>query len=254
MIRNWVNDMKIDILTLFPEMFEGPLTSSIIKRARDKGLLDINMTNIRDFAYDKHRVVDDYPFGGGAGMVMKPEPIFEAVEFVRRKGGPSTPRVILLCPQGKVFNQEMAKNLVKETHLILICGHYEGIDERVREKLVDEEISIGDFVLTGGEIPAMVLVDSLSRMIPGVLKEEESFLTDSFYDGLLEYPQYTRPREYEGMTVPEILLSGDHEKIRVWRRRMSLKRTLKRRPDLLKKSALAEEDKKLLQMLKDEEA
>ncbi|MHB9096156.1 MAG: tRNA (guanosine(37)-N1)-methyltransferase TrmD, partial [Eubacteriales bacterium] len=244
--------MKIDILTLFPEMFEGPLTSSIIKRARDKGLLDINMTNIRDFAHDKHRVVDDYPFGGGAGMVMKPEPIFEAVEFVRGKGGPSTPRVILLCPQGKVFNQEMAKNLAKETHLILICGHYEGIDERVREKLVDEEISIGDFVLTGGEIPAMVLVDSLSRMIPGVLKEEESFLTDSFYDGLLEYPQYTRPREYEGMTVPEILLSGDHEKIRVWRRRMSLKRTLKRRPDLLKKSALAEEDKKLLQMLKDE--
>ena len=238
--------MKIDILTLFPEMFAGPFDSSIIKRAREKGLLQINMTNIRDFAHDKHRIVDDYPFGGGAGMVMKPEPIFEAAESVKDDSCSGRCRVILLCPQGQVFNHEMAKNLAGEEHLIMICGHYEGIDERVREKLVDMEISIGDFVLTGGEIPAMIIVDAVSRMIPGVLGEEESFVTDSFYDGLLEYPQYTRPREYEGMSVPDILLSGDHEKIRLWRRKMSLLRTMDRRPQLLQQKVLSDEDRKLL--------
>lgn len=237
--------MKIDILTLFPEMFEGPFSSSIIKRAREKGFININTINIRDFAHDKHRIVDDYPFGGGAGMVMKPEPIFEAVDFAQ-KGSGETTKVILLCPQGRMFNQETAKRLANEKSLIFICGHYEGIDERVREKLVDEEISIGDFVLTGGELPAMVVIDALTRLIPGVLGEEESFVTDSFYNGLLEYPQYTRPRDYAGLTVPEILLSGDHEKIRKWRRLMSLKRTMARRPDLLQDIELTKEDRALL--------
>lgn len=242
--------MHIDILTLFPEMFDGPFGASIIKRAREKGLININTINIRDFAYDKHRIVDDYPFGGGAGMVMKPEPIFEAVSYAR-KSGTGSPKVILLCPQGQVFNQETAKRLASEKSLIFICGHYEGIDERVREKLVDEEISIGDFVLTGGELPAMVIIDALTRLIPGVLGEEESFVTDSFYNGLLEYPQYTRPREYAGLAVPEVLLSGDHEKIRKWRRIMSIKRTMTRRPDLLKDFDLTKEDKMLLEKEKE---
>lgn len=238
--------MKIDILTLFPEMFGGPFGSSIIKRAREKGLLEIDMVNIRDFAHDKHKIVDDYPFGGGAGMVMKPEPIFEAVEFVKGRSYAPQGKVILLCPQGEPFDQEMAKKLALEEHLLFICGHYEGVDERVREKIVDMEISIGDFVLTGGELPAMVVVDAVARLIPGVLGEAESFIADSFYDGLLEYPQYTRPREYAGLSVPDILLSGDHEKIRLWRRKMSLIRTLQRRPDLINVRTVSEEDKKLL--------
>ncbi len=239
--------MKIDILTLFPEMFESPFSASIIKRAREKGLLNITMTNIRDFTHDKHRIVDDYPFGGGAGMVMKPEPIFEAVEYVKSLSATGDSKVILLCPQGMMFNQQLAKDLAREQHLIFICGHYEGIDERVREKLVDYEISIGDFVLTGGELPAMVITDAVARMIPGVLGEEESFVTDSFYEGLLGYPQYTRPREYGELKVPEVLLSGDHERIRLWRRKMSLKRTLERRPDMLKVEDLPKQDKKLLE-------
>jgi tRNA (guanine37-N1)-methyltransferase len=234
--------MKIDILTLFPEMFDGPFGSSIIKRAREKGLVHINTINIRDFAYDKHRVVDDYPFGGGAGMVMKPEPIYGAVSSAKET---NTGKVILLCPQGKVFSQSIAVNLAQEKEMILICGHYEGIDERVREGLIDEEISIGDYVLTGGELPAMILVDAVSRLIPGVLGEEESFQTDSFYDGLLEYPQYTRPREFNGMVVPDILLSGDHEKIRKWRRMQSIMRTADRRPDIFEKIELSAEDKEL---------
>lgn len=238
--------MKIDILSLFPEMFTGPFDSSIIKRAREKGLLHIQITNIRDFAHDKHRIVDDYPFGGGAGMVMKPEPVFEAVDDVKKACTGAFPKVILLCPQGRVFTQETARNLAGESHLVLICGHYEGVDERIREKLVDEEISIGDFVLTGGELPAMVVIDALARMLPGVLGEEESFKTDSFYNGLLEYPQYTRPREYSGINTPDVLLSGDHEKIHRWRRKMSILRTLERRPDLLKVEDLTEEDRKLL--------
>ena len=238
--------MLIDILTLFPEMFAGPFDSSIIKRAREKGLLDINLVNIRDFTHDKHRIVDDYPFGGGAGMVMKPEPIFEAVEAITWCTGEPKVKVLLLCPQGQAFNQEKAKELAGESHLLLICGHYEGVDERVKEIMVDEEISIGDFVLTGGELPAMMVVDAVSRLIPGVLGEEESFVRDSFYDGFLEHPHYTRPREFAGINVPEVLLSGDHEKIRKWRRKMSLLRTLKRRPDLLNLDDLSEEDKRLL--------
>lgn len=244
--------MKIDILTLFPEMFQGPFDASIIKRAREKGLLSINMTNIRDFAHDKHKIVDDYPFGGGAGMVMKPEPIFEAVETVRGINDNKGARVIMLCPQGRVFNQQIAKELAAEPHLILICGHYEGVDERVREQLVDDEISIGDYVLTGGELAAMIIVDAVSRMIPGVLGEQESYMTDSFFDGLLGYPQYTRPREYNGMAVPDVLLSGDHEKIRLWRRKMSLHKTLVRRPDLLAKVNLSAEDKKIIAQFHDE--
>ena len=243
--------MKIDIMTLFPEMFTGPFDTSIIKRARDTGKLSICLTNIRDFAHDRHRIVDDYPFGGGSGMVMKPEPVFEAVTHVKA-GGNSDIKVILLCPQGKVFNQEFANRLAREQHLVLICGHYEGIDERVRETIVDEEISLGDFVLTGGEIPAMVIVDAVTRLIPGVLGDEESFVNDSFYDGLLEYPHYTRPREYEGLEVPEVLLSGNHEKIRLWRRKMSLKRTMERRPDLLKEEVLSPEDLKLLEQIREE--
>ena len=241
--------MKIDILTLFPEMFESPFAASIIKRAREKGLIHIEMTNIRDFAHDKHRIVDDYPFGGGAGMVMKPEPILEAVDFVtgRREPGEKKAKVLLMCPKGRVFNQEIARELAREEHLVVICGHYEGIDERVRAEVVDDEISIGDFVLTGGELPAMIIVDAVARMIPGVLGEEQSFVTDSFFDGLLEYPQYTRPREFAGHKVPDILLSGNHEQIRLWRRKMSLERTLKSRPDLLKYDDLSPEDKKLLE-------
>ncbi len=244
--------MKIDILTLFPEMFAGPFDNSIIKRAKEKGMLEICLTNIRDFAHDKHRIVDDYPFGGGSGMVMKPEPVFEAVEYVRGRDRGNSVKVILLCPQGRVFNQETAKRLAGEEHLVLICGHYEGIDERIRELIVDEELSIGDFVLTGGEIPAMVVVDAVSRLIPGVLGDEESYVNDSFYDGILEYPQYTRPREFKGMEVPEVLLSGNHEKIRLWRRKMSLKRTKERRPDLLKWEDLSPEDRKLLEQAKED--
>lgn len=238
--------MKIDILSLFPEMFDGPFGVSIIKRARENGLIDINTINIRDFAMDKHRITDDYPFGGGAGMVMKPEPITEAVESICRRDGNPPETLILLSPQGEVFTQGIAIELAKLSHIVFICGHYEGIDERVREALVTREISIGDYVLTGGELPCMVVVDALARMIPGVLGEEESAVKDSFYDGLLEYPQYTRPREYHGLKVPEILLSGDHGKISRWRRQQTLKRTLERRPDLLKVDQLSPEDHKIL--------
>ncbi len=238
--------MKIDILTLFPEMFLGPFGVSIIKRAREKGLLDISTTNIRDFARDKHRITDDYPFGGGAGMVMKPEPIIEAVDALTCEIGRIPDTVILLSPQGEVFNQQTAIELAQHRHIVFICGHYEGIDERVRDTVVNKEMSIGDYVLTGGELPCMVIIDALARMIPGVLGEEESAVKDSFYDGLLEYPQYTRPREYRGITVPEILLSGDHGKIARWRRQQSLKRTLERRPDLLKIEEMSEEDRKTL--------
>ncbi|MFZ5639717.1 MAG: tRNA (guanosine(37)-N1)-methyltransferase TrmD [Bacillota bacterium] len=239
--------MKIDILTLFPGMFEGPFGLSIIKRAREKGLLDLNTVNIRDYARDKHRITDDYPFGGGAGMVMKPEPVIEAVDAIAARDGKPPQTVILLSPQGDVFNQQTAIELAGLPHLVFICGHYEGIDERVREIVVTREISIGDYVLTGGELPCMVIIDALARMIPGVLGEEESAVKDSFYDGLLEYPQYTRPREYRGLKVPEILLSGDHGKIARWRRQQSLKRTLSRRPDLLNLDDLEEGDRKILQ-------
>ena len=240
--------MKIDILTLFPDMFKGPFTESILKRAQEKGLIDINLINIREFAFDKHKTTDDYPFGGGVGMVMKPEPIFSAIDSLTQRDGQKPSKVILLCPQGQLFTQEKAKALAREEQLVFVCGHYEGIDERVRENLVTEELSIGDFVLTGGELPTMVIVDAVTRLIPGAIGDEVSAIEDSFYNGLLDHPHYTRPRDHKGYTVPQVLLSGNHEKIHKWRRQQSLKRTLSRRPDLLSLERLSKEDKKILEM------
>ena len=226
--------MKIDVLTLFPEMFTPVVGSSILKRAVERDLLSVKLTNIRDFAYDKHRVVDDYPYGGGAGMVMKPEPIVLAVESVLAEAKVK-PRVILMSPAGAVFDQNTARRLASLEHLVFICGHYEGIDERVREFVVDEELSIGDYVLTGGELPAMVIIDAVARLQPGVLGCFESSVEESFGEsGLLEYPQYTRPREFRGSVVPEVLLSGNHKEISKWRLEQARKRTLERRPDLIK--------------------
>ncbi|MBO8167793.1 MAG: tRNA (guanosine(37)-N1)-methyltransferase TrmD [Thermoanaerobacteraceae bacterium] len=241
--------MEVDILTIFPDMFK-PLEESIIKRAREKKLLSVRVVDIREFATDKHKKVDDYPFGGGAGMVMKPEPIFRAVRNVI--GDSDNVPVILMSPQGETFNQKIAYELAQYDRMVLICGHYEGVDERVREALVTRELSIGDYVLTGGELPAMVVVDAVARLIPGVLGDETSPKEDSFANGLLEYPQYTRPREYAGMSVPDVLLSGNHEAIRRWRRKKSLERTLLRRPDLLQEVKLSEEDKVLLNEVKED--
>jgi tRNA (guanine37-N1)-methyltransferase len=245
--------MRIDVVSLFPEMFAGPFGHSIIKRAIDSGLLSINIINPRDFTIDKHRIVDDTPFGGGSGMVMKPEPVYRAVESITTDSALSR-RVILMCPGGRRFDQAKAKELSAYDQLILICGHYEGIDERVRLHLVDEAISIGDYVLTGGELPAMVITDAVARMLPGVLGASDAAQQDSFYHGLLEYPQYTRPREFEGREVPEVLISGDHAKIARWRRKQSLKNTLERRPDLLETIELGAEDKKLLAEIMAEQA
>lgn len=244
--------MRIDIVSLFPEMFDGPLGHSMIKRARDAALLDIVITNPRTFTEDKHHIVDDMPFGGGAGMVMKPDPIFRAVRSLSEESLPGKRRIILMCPSGQPFTQEKAKELATFDQLILVCGHYEGVDERVRKYLVDECISIGDYVLTGGELPAMVITDTVSRMIPGVLGAPEGAEEDSFYHGLLEYPQYTRPRDFEGMTVPDILISGDHAKIARWRRKESLRLTLQKRPDLLKSAELLETDRRLLREIEQE--
>ncbi|NPV52157.1 MAG: tRNA (guanosine(37)-N1)-methyltransferase TrmD [Firmicutes bacterium] len=247
--------MRIDVLTIFPEMFKGPLSESILKRAQEKGIIAIHLHNIRDFAEDKHRVTDDYPFGGGVGMLMKPEPLFKGVEHVKQEVsafGLEEPHVILMCPQGRTFDQDIARELAARPALLFVCGHYEGVDERVREHLVDDEISIGDYVLTGGELPAMVVIDAVARMIPGVLKEEESAVEDSFYNYLLDFPQYTRPRDFRGMKVPEVLLSGDHEKVRLWRRKEALRRTLLRRPDLLRRADLDPADLKLLKEIEEE--
>ncbi|MDK2925875.1 MAG: tRNA (guanine37-N1)-methyltransferase [Bacillota bacterium] len=235
--------MRLDILTLFPRMFEGPFDESIIKRAREKGLVELRVVNIRDFSTDKHRAVDDYPFGGGGGMVLQVEPIARAVRSLDREG---KARVILTSPQGRLFNQDLAWELSREDHIIIICGHYEGVDERVREALVTDEISVGDFVLTGGEIPALLIADAVIRLLPGALGAEEGAAEDSFSTGLLEYPQYTRPEVWEGRWVPPVLLSGNHEEIRLWRRREALARTLERRPDLLRTARLSEEDLRLL--------
>jgi tRNA (guanine37-N1)-methyltransferase len=221
--------MKIDVLTLFPGMFPGPLDESIIKRARESGRLRLGIRDLRDYTHDRHRKVDDRPFGGGPGMLMKPEPMFEAVEALR---GEKT-RVILTSPAGRPFRQEIARELAAEEHLLLICGSYEGFDERVRECLADDELSIGDYVLTNGALPAMVIIDSVTRLLPGVLGDDESSVDESFSDGLLEYPQYTRPAEFRGMNVPEVLLSGDHAAIERWRREQARLRTGQRRPDLL---------------------
>ncbi len=232
--------MKFDVLTLFPEMFDS-MKESIIGRAMDKNLIQIHPVNIRDFSKDKHKKVDDTVYGGGAGMLMRPDVVYDAYQSVKSEKA----KVIFLSPQGKTLNQAKVLKLAKEEHLILLCGHYEGIDQRVIDKIVDEEISIGDYVLTGGELPAMVLIDSVSRYVDGVLATGSKF-EESFSDGLLEYPQYTRPEVFEGKKVPEILLSGHHENIEKWRRKEALKLTARKRPDLLENKNLSDDDRKIL--------
>jgi tRNA (guanine37-N1)-methyltransferase len=240
--------MRIDILTLFPQMFDGLLNCSIIARARERGLVDIKLHDIRSYTHDKHHVVDDYPYGGGAGMVLKPEPIFEAVDFIKEDVGESAVAVpiILLSAQGRLFNQIIARDLAGHKQLILICGHYEGVDERVAEYLVTDEISIGDYLLSGGEIAAMAVTDGVVRLLPGALGSEDSLMEESHVGSLLEYPQYTRPETFRGWAVPPVLLSGDHGEIAKWRRRQSLIRTAERRPDLLEKAELSRKDKEYL--------
>jgi tRNA (guanine37-N1)-methyltransferase len=237
--------MRFDILTLFPQMFSSPLRESILGKAVEKGLIQIRTVNIRDFTSDKHQVVDDSPYGGGQGMVMKVEPIARAVEWVKSQN-PSA-WTIYLNPQGKQFNQEIGQKLSSRSHLILLCGRYEGVDERVRELLVDEEISIGDYILTGGELAAMVVIDVVSRFLPGVLGSDRSAAEDSFASFLLEYPQYTRPFNFRGSCVPEVILSGNHAAISLWKRKEAIRRTLVRRPDLLGRANLSDEDKKFLE-------
>lgn len=267
--------MRMDVLTLFPEMFEGVFHSSILGKAQEKGIVSLNAVNFRDYAGNKHGTVDDTPYGGGGGMVLKPEPIFRAVEDLLSKSnkGPSeqiettadnsipdaasttsppSPRVILMCPQGEPFSQRKAEELAGEEHLIFICGHYEGYDERIREHLVTDELSIGDYVLTGGELPAMVMIDSITRLLPGVLGNEMSAVTDSFSTGLLEYPHYTRPAEFRGWKVPDILLSGHHANVADWRRKEALRRTWLRRPDLLESLDLSPQDEKWLKEFRSE--
>jgi tRNA (guanine37-N1)-methyltransferase len=239
--------VHIDILTLFPQMFQGIFDFGIFKRAMDQKLVSLGIHNIRDYTHDKHHTVDDYPYGGGAGMVLKPEPIFEAVESV--KGEPDTP-VILLTPQGRLFSQQIAQELSQHSRLTIICGHYEGVDERVSEHVATDEISIGDYVLSGGELAAMVVVDAVVRLLPGVLGSEESPLDDSHVAGLLEYPQYTRPPVYRGWSVPEVLLSGNHAEVDKWRREQSILRTLRRRPELLDKANLSLEEKQFIDRIK----
>jgi tRNA (guanine37-N1)-methyltransferase len=244
--------MIFDILTIFPEIFRSPLSESLIKKALDKGILQVRIWNLRDFTEDKHRTTDDYPYGGGAGMVMKADPIFRAVEEIK-SNNPGA-RTLLLTPQGERFHQGLARDLSEHKHWILICGRYEGLDERVRLGVVDRELSIGDYVLNGGEIPALVFLEVVSRYVPGFLGSEQSVEEESFSDGLLEYPQYTRPPVFRGMEVPEVLLSGKHAEIKRWRRRESLKRTYLRRPDLLEKVDLSEEDLAFLAELKNQKA
>jgi tRNA (guanine37-N1)-methyltransferase len=240
--------MKIDILTLFPEMFTGVFGASILKKAQEKEAVSIHVVNFRDYSTNKHSSVDDYPYGGGAGMVLAPQPIFDAVEQLSE--GAVKPRVILMCPQGERFTQQKAEELAKEEHLIFICGHYEGYDERIREHLVTDEISIGDYVLTGGELAAMVVTDSVVRLLPEVLGNEESHMKDSFSTGLLEHPHYTRPAEFRGMKVPDVLLSGNHKKIEEWRHKESLYRTYMRRPDLLKERELTKQEQQWIEEFK----
>ncbi len=236
--------MIFDILTIFPEIFRSFLSESLIKKALDKGLLQARIWNLRDFTEDRHRTTDDYPYGGGAGMVMKAEPIFRAVEEIKSQSPEA--QSVLLTPQGERFHQTLAKELSGQKHWILICGRYEGLDERVRQDLVDREISVGDYILNGGEIPALVFMEVISRYVPGFLGSEQSVEEESFSDGLLEYPQYTRPPSFRGMEVPEVLLSGNHAEIKRWRRKESLKRTCLRRPDLLERAELSEEEREYL--------
>jgi tRNA (guanine37-N1)-methyltransferase len=247
------NFMRLDILTLFPEMFQGPLSSGLFQRAVSRGLVSVNLYNIRDHTHDRHHTVDDYPYGGGAGMVLKPEPVFEAVDSLR-SGVPSeqatTLPVILLTPQGRLFTQQIAGELSRHSRLVLICGRYEGVDERVREHLATDEISIGDYVLGGGELAAMVIIDAVVRLLPGVLGSEESALDESHAAGLLEYPQYTRPPVYRDWPVPEVLLSGNHAQIAGWRREQAIIRTLQRRPEMLDRANLNSKEEHLIERLK----
>ncbi|WP_303754764.1 tRNA (guanosine(37)-N1)-methyltransferase TrmD [Enterococcus sp. S86.2] len=245
--------MRIDVLTLFPRMFEGPMGESIIGKAQDKGLLEINVSNFRDYANNKHKTVDDYPYGGGAGMLLKVQPIYDNLKAIEAKTPTVKKRVILLDPAGKKFDQSVAEEFSKEDHLIFICGHYEGYDERIRS-LVTDEISLGDYVLTGGELGAMVMIDATVRLLPDVLGNETSAQTDSHSTGLLEHPQYTRPAEFEGMKVPEVLMNGNHKLIASWQLKESLRRTYLRRPDMLAQFPLTKEMEKLLAEIKQEEA
>ncbi|MBI2882658.1 MAG: tRNA (guanosine(37)-N1)-methyltransferase TrmD [Candidatus Methylomirabilis oxyfera] len=241
---------RYDILTLFPGFFQGPLSESILKRAQQRGIVQIAVHDLRSYAHDRHAIVDDRPYGGGAGMVLKPEPIFEAVKSLRQ--GPES-YLVLLTPQGRPFKQAIARELIEHQHLLLICGRYEGFDERVRDLLSPDEISIGDYVLTGGELPALVLLDAVIRLLPGALGDEDSARYDSFVDALLDFPQYTRPPSVQGLAVPDVLLSGDHERIRRWRRKEALRRTRVRRPDLLQYASLSEEDLELLGEIEEEQ-
>ncbi|MGE5249483.1 MAG: tRNA (guanosine(37)-N1)-methyltransferase TrmD [Bacteroidota bacterium] len=243
--------MQFEVFTLLPEVFPPYLETSILKRARQKGLIDVRVHNIRDYTHDRHHTTDDTPYGGGGGMVMKPQPVFEAVESILAGGIPCP--IIMLTPQGRLFDQRVAQELAAHERLALICGRYEGIDERIREHLITDEISIGDYVLTGGELPALIVVDAVARLLPGVLGDPEGAADDSHASGLLEYPHYTRPPEFRGWAVPEVLLSGDHARIEKWRREQSLLRTFRRRPDLLEKAVLSEADRKLLEAMQREE-
>ena len=243
--------MRIQVLTLFPEMFNGVFETSIIKRALEQNIVNISLIHIRDFATDKHHITDDAPYGGGGGMVMIPEPLSGAIENALRSSQPDEKRSLAyLSPQGERFNQDIARELAGMDHLILLCGRYEGVDERICDLYVDREISVGDFVVGGGEIPAMMVIDAVVRLLPGAIGNEDSYQNDSFYTGLLDYPHYTRPREFKGLSVPEVLVSGHHLEIEKWRRRKALERTLLRRPDLLKSAPLTPEDKKLLKELR----
>ncbi|NPA49485.1 MAG: tRNA (guanosine(37)-N1)-methyltransferase TrmD [Thermodesulfobacteria bacterium] len=238
--------MRFDVITIFPEYFESPLEVGALKKARERGLVEINLVNLRDFAFDKHKMVDDRPFGGGEGMVFKPEPLYRAI--TKLKEG-KNPHVVYLSPQGRLLNQEIVRELFEKGHLVLICGRYEGIDERIREHFIDDEISIGDYVVFGGEVAALVVIEAVSRLVPGVVGKKDSVEKETFSQGLLKYPQYTRPREFMGYEVPEVLLSGDHAAIARWRRQKSLEITFRRRPDLLKKAPLSPEDKEFLKKL-----
>ncbi|MEW6179287.1 MAG: tRNA (guanosine(37)-N1)-methyltransferase TrmD [Chloroflexota bacterium] len=244
--------MRFDVFSLFPSVIQPYLEISILQRAIEKGLLEVHLHDIRAYTTDKHHITDDAPFGGGGGMVMKPEPIFTAIESVL--GSPPSCPVILLTPQGRTYTQQVAAELARYSHLALLCGRYEGVDERVREHLVTDEISIGDYVLTGGELPALILIDSITRLIPGALGDPDGAQDDSFASGLLEYPHYTRPAEFRGWRVPEVLLSGNHAEIARWRRQQALYRTWKRRPDLLEKAELSESDRRFLASLAAQEA
>lgn len=243
--------MKIHILSLFPEMFTGVLGTSIMKKAVEKEAVSFEVTDFRDFSTNKHKSVDDYPYGGGAGMVLKPQPIFDAIETIKEKSN-QKPRIVLMCPQGEKFTQKKAEELAQESQIIFICGHYEGYDERIREHLVTDEISIGDYVLTGGELGAMVVADAVVRLLPGVLGNEDSPVHDSFSSGLLEHPHYTRPADFRGMKVPDVLLSGNHAKIDQWREEQSFKRTVERRPDLLEQLQLTDQQKQVLNQINKE--